>query len=177
VNENLVERFSSEVQCAEAKFFYGFQIMMCVCFDDTRSDLAFLTCLITFATAYIAGKTSILKPIRCSSTPTSKTLPEGLTSSMPSIRVSHLSFWVSNPVTGRLELMLVHRNIVPCIAKKADWALKWISDRRSTFAERLIAFAAVEGIFFSGSFVRVNAISSFNTILTCPFSTGIHLLA
>lgn len=39
---------------------------------------------------------------------------------------------------------------VPCIAKKADWALKWISDENSTFAERLVAFAAVEGIFFSG---------------------------
>lgn len=44
-------------------------------------------------------------------------------------------------------------SLVPCIAKKANWALKWISDDRSTFGERLIAFAAVEGIFFSGSFV------------------------
>ena len=40
---------------------------------------------------------------------------------------------------------------VPCIRKKADWALKWISDDRSCFGERLIAFAAVEGIFFSGA--------------------------
>lgn len=39
---------------------------------------------------------------------------------------------------------------VPCIKKKAEWALKWISDDRSVFGERLIAFAAVEGIFFSG---------------------------
>jgi ribonucleoside-diphosphate reductase subunit M2 len=44
---------------------------------------------------------------------------------------------------------------IPCIAKKANWALKWISDERSTFAERLIAFAAVEGIFFSGSFASI----------------------
>ena len=44
---------------------------------------------------------------------------------------------------------------IPCIKKKADWALKWISDRRSTFAERLIAFAAVEGISFSGSFASI----------------------
>ena len=44
---------------------------------------------------------------------------------------------------------------VPCIRKKADWALRWISDRRSTFAERLIAFAAVEGIFFSGAFASI----------------------
>jgi ribonucleoside-diphosphate reductase subunit M2 len=44
---------------------------------------------------------------------------------------------------------------IPCINKKAQWALKWISDDKSTFAERLIAFAAVEGIFFSGSFASI----------------------
>jgi ribonucleoside-diphosphate reductase subunit M2 len=45
--------------------------------------------------------------------------------------------------------------IVPCIKKKADWALRWISDKNSTFATRLVAFAAVEGIFFSGSFASI----------------------
>jgi ribonucleoside-diphosphate reductase beta chain len=40
-----------------------------------------------------------------------------------------------------------------CVKKKADWALKWISN--GTFQERLIAFAAVEGIFFSGSFCSI----------------------
>ena len=43
---------------------------------------------------------------------------------------------------------------IPCVKKKADWALKWIEDAPS-FAHRLIAFAAVEGIFFSGSFCSV----------------------
>jgi len=43
---------------------------------------------------------------------------------------------------------------VPCVTKKADWALRWINDTDS-FAERLIAFAAVEGIFFSGSFCSI----------------------
>lgn len=43
---------------------------------------------------------------------------------------------------------------IPCIKKKADWALKWISSNNS-FAERLVAFAAVEGIFFSGSFCAI----------------------
>ncbi|KAL1163361.1 hypothetical protein V6Z11_A07G264900 [Gossypium hirsutum] len=43
---------------------------------------------------------------------------------------------------------------VPCVAKKADWAFKWI-DGREAFAERLIAFACVEGIFFSGSFCAI----------------------
>jgi ribonucleoside-diphosphate reductase subunit M2 len=46
-------------------------------------------------------------------------------------------------------------SIVPCIRKKADWALRWISDKESTFAQRLVAFAAVEGIFFSGSFASI----------------------
>ena len=43
----------------------------------------------------------------------------------------------------------------PCIKKKADWAIKWINDKRSTFATRLIAFACVEGIFFSGAFCAI----------------------
>src|SRR5438105_5636178 len=46
-------------------------------------------------------------------------------------------------------------NIVPCIKAKAEWALKWIADKNSTFAERLVAFAAVEGIFFSGAFASI----------------------
>lgn len=45
--------------------------------------------------------------------------------------------------------------IVPCIRKKADWAIRWIEDKDSTFAQRLVAFAAVEGIFFSGSFASI----------------------
>ena len=43
----------------------------------------------------------------------------------------------------------------PCIRKKGDWAIKWINDKRSTFAIRLLAFACVEGIFFSGAFCSV----------------------
>ena len=43
----------------------------------------------------------------------------------------------------------------PCITKKADWAKKWIGDNRSSFAARLVAFACVEGIFFSSSFASI----------------------
>lgn len=43
----------------------------------------------------------------------------------------------------------------PCIKKKADWAQKWIGDKRSSFATRLIAFACVEGIMFSGAFCSI----------------------
>jgi len=42
---------------------------------------------------------------------------------------------------------------LPCVAKKADWAMKWIEN--GNFAQRLVAFAAVEGIFFSGSFCSI----------------------
>lgn len=44
---------------------------------------------------------------------------------------------------------------LPCVKKKADWAMQWIESKNTNFAERLIAFAAVEGIFFSGSFASI----------------------
>lgn len=43
----------------------------------------------------------------------------------------------------------------PCIAKKANWGKKWIADQESSFATRIVAFAVVEGIFFSGSFCAI----------------------
>jgi len=46
-------------------------------------------------------------------------------------------------------------NTIPCIKKKADWALRWIDDKEAPFAMRLVAFAAVEGIFFSGAFCAI----------------------
>ena len=44
---------------------------------------------------------------------------------------------------------------IPCIRKKADWASKWITSKTDSFAHRLVAFAAVEGIFFSGAFCAI----------------------
>jgi ribonucleotide reductase beta subunit family protein with ferritin-like domain len=44
---------------------------------------------------------------------------------------------------------------IPCITKKASWAIKWINDENASFAQRLVAFACVEGIFFSGSFCAI----------------------
>tara|TARA_A100001011_G_scaffold345022_1_gene380452 strand:- start:106 stop:753 length:648 start_codon:yes stop_codon:yes gene_type:complete len=46
-------------------------------------------------------------------------------------------------------------NEYQCIKKKGDWAIKWINDKRSSFATRLVAFACVEGIFFSGAFCAI----------------------
>ncbi|KAI0921317.1 Ribonucleotide-diphosphate reductase (RNR), small subunit [Taiwanofungus camphoratus] len=103
VNENLVERFSNEVQVAEARCFYGFQIMMENIHSETYSLLI---------DTYIKDQQ----------------------------QRDHLFDAIET---------------IPCIKKKADWALRWISDKESTFAERLVAFAAVEGIFFSGSFASI----------------------
>ena len=120
VNENLVERFSNEVQIPEARCFYGFQIMMENVHSETYSLLI---------DTYIKD-------------PKQRTyLFDAIDTSMP-----------------RLVLSLSSANIdslVPCIKKKADWAIRWIEDKDSTFAQRLVAFAAVEGIFFSGSFASI----------------------
>ena len=103
VNENLAENFVSEVQYAEAKFFYGFQIMMENIHSETYSLLI---------DSYIKDE-----------------------------KEKH-------------ELFHALENF-ECIKKKGDWAVKWINDRRSCFATRLIAFACVEGIFFSGAFCSI----------------------
>jgi ribonucleoside-diphosphate reductase beta chain len=46
-------------------------------------------------------------------------------------------------------------NTIPTIGQKADWAIKWIEDSKTSFATRLVAFACVEGIFFSGAFCSI----------------------
>jgi ribonucleoside-diphosphate reductase beta chain len=101
VNENLAENFVSEVQYTEAKFFYGFQIMMENIHSETYSLLI---------DTYIKDKAE------------------------------------QNHLFNAIDT-------VPAVQKKAEWALKWIGSE--SFVERLIAFAAVEGIFFSGSFCSI----------------------
>ncbi|RYP68230.1 hypothetical protein DL769_005570 [Monosporascus sp. CRB-8-3] len=103
VNENLVERFSGEVQVPEARCFYGFQIMMENIHSETYSLL--------------------------------------------------IDTYVKEPAQRTYLFNAI--DTIPCIRRKADWALRWISDKKSTFAQRLIAFAAVEGIFFSGAFASI----------------------
>ena len=53
------------------------------------------------------------------------------------------------------ELLFNAVNMFPCIRKKADWGLKWITNEEDNFATRLIAFAIVEGLFFSGAFCSI----------------------
>jgi len=62
---------------------------------------------------------------------------------------------VHSPHSRLLLDLLNDHSAVPLIKRKAAWALRWISDKQSTFAERLVAFAAIEGIFFSGSFAAI----------------------
>ena len=101
VNENLAENFVNEVQFTEAKFYYGFQIMMENVHSETYSLLI---------DTYIKDSSE------------------------------------KNRLFNAIDN-------IPSVAKKADWALKWIES--PNFQERLIAFAAVEGIFFSGSFCSI----------------------
>jgi len=135
VNENLAENFVSEVQYTEAKFFYGFQIMMENIHSETYSLLI---------DTYIKDKEE------------------------------------QNHLFNAIDT-------IPAVQKKAEWALKWI--KSPSFAERLIAFAAVEGIFFSGSFCSIfwlkkrglmpglsfsNELISRDEGLHCDFAVHLH---
>ncbi len=135
VNENLAENFVNEVQYTEAKFFYGFQIMMENIHSETYSLLI---------DTYIKDKEE------------------------------------QNHLFNAIDT-------IPAVQKKAEWALRWI--KSPSFAERLIAFAAVEGIFFSGSFCSIfwlkkrglmpglsfsNELISRDEGLHCDFAVHLH---
>lgn len=61
-------------------------------------------------------------------------------------------------------------NTIPCVAAKAQWALKWMDDRGAPFIQRLVAFACVEGIFFSGSFCAIFWLKKRNLLHGLTFS-------
>ena len=81
----------------------------------------------------------------------------GLQIAMENIHSIMYSTLIESYITDKTEKLRLFNalNEFPCIKKKADWAIKWINDKRSTFATRLIAFACVEGIFFSGAFCSI----------------------
>src|SRR6056300_314620 len=81
----------------------------------------------------------------------------GFQIAMENIHSESYSLLIDTYIKDREEKMTLFKAIdnFPCIKKKADWAIKWIQDKRSSFATRLIAFACVEGIFFSGSFCSI----------------------
>ena len=76
---------------------------------------------------------------------------------MENIHSETYSLLIDTYIKDKDEQVKLFRAIdnFPCIKKKADWAIKWIQDNRSSFATRLVAFACVEGIFFSGSFCSI----------------------
>lgn len=59
---------------------------------------------------------------------------------------------------------------IPCVARKAQWAIRWIQDESASFGERLVAFAVVEGVFFSGSFCAIYWLKSRNILPGLTFS-------
>jgi len=76
---------------------------------------------------------------------------------MENIHSETYSLLIDTYIKNEDEKMKLFKAIdnFPCIKKKADWAIKWINDKRSSFATRLIAFACVEGVFFSGAFCSI----------------------
>jgi len=81
----------------------------------------------------------------------------GLQIAMENIHSIMYSTLIDTYITDKFEKnnLFDALNTFPCIRKKADWAIKWIKDKKSNFATRLVAFAIVEGIFFSGAFCSI----------------------
>lgn len=75
---------------------------------------------------------------------------------MENVHSETYSLLIDTYIKDNVEKDMLLRSIetIPCIQKKGEWAVKWISSDVS-FAERLVAFAAVEGIFFSGAFCAI----------------------
>ena len=80
----------------------------------------------------------------------------GFQIAMENIHSETYSLLIDTYIKDQSEKLMLFTAIdhIPVIKKKADWALKWINDQNS-FAERIVAFSAVEGIFFSGSFCSI----------------------
>jgi ribonucleoside-diphosphate reductase subunit M2 len=78
-------------------------------------------------------------------------------SAMESIHSDMYSILIETYIKNPEEKMKLFKSLeyFPCIQKKAAWAQKWMGDKRSSFASRLVAFACVEGIFFSSSFASI----------------------
>ena len=81
----------------------------------------------------------------------------GFQIAMENIHSETYSLLIDTYIKDDEEKMTLFKAIdnFPCIKKKADWAIKWIQDKRSSFATRLVAFACIEGIFFSGAFCSI----------------------
>ena len=81
----------------------------------------------------------------------------GFQEAMENIHSETYSLLIDTYITDEAEKTKLFNGIetIPCVKKKAEWAIKWIEDKESNFNTRLVAFACVEGIFFSGSFCAI----------------------
>jgi len=81
----------------------------------------------------------------------------GFQEAMENIHSETYSLLIDTYITDESEKTKLFNGIetIPCVKKKAEWAIKWIEDKESNFNTRLVAFACVEGIFFSGSFCAI----------------------
>ena len=81
----------------------------------------------------------------------------GFQIAMENIHSEVYSLLIETYIKKKSEKEILFKSLenFPCIKKKADWAIKWINDEKSDFATRLVAFACVEGIFFSGAFCSI----------------------
>lgn len=81
----------------------------------------------------------------------------GFQIAMENIHSEMYSLLIDTYIKDKSEKQLLFEALknYPCIKKKADWAIKWIHDKDASFATRLVAFACVEGIFFSGAFCSI----------------------
>ena len=111
--------------------------------------------------AFFAGSDGIVGENLLENFSTEIQIPEvrcfyGFQIAIENIHAEVYSLLIEKFITDRVEKTRLLNAIteIPCIQQKADWALKWFS-RESSYAERLVAFAVVEGIFFSGSFCAI----------------------
>ena len=111
--------------------------------------------------AFFAGSDGIVGENLLENFSTEIQIPEvrcfyGFQIAIENIHAEVYSLLIEKFITNKVEKDRLFNAIteIPCIKQKAEWALKWFS-RKSTFAERLEAFAVVEGIFFSGSFCAI----------------------
>jgi ribonucleotide reductase beta subunit family protein with ferritin-like domain len=103
VLENLLKRFTNEIEIPEVRCAYTFQAMMENIHSETYSLL--------------------------------------------------IDTYIKDPVEKDRLFRAI--DTIPAVREKAEWAIKWMDSKQASFASRLVAFAAVEGIFFSGSFCAI----------------------
>lgn len=132
----------SEVQLPEARCFYGFQIAI----ENIHSEM--YARLIDTYIRDSAEKTKLFNAIDTRAFMGSYCLTTRGGTCV-------LCFLLSDHSSSSSFPSPLFKSLVPAVKRKAEWAMRWISHDKASFGERVVAFAAVEGIFFSGSFAAI----------------------